>query len=327
MNELTSAVALLEPQGASSDLLAVSTERVHTYLDNARARNTVRGYRSSFGQFRLWCEAAQLNSMPATPETIALYISAQAGRLKAATLQHHLAAIGKAHKAAGFPSPIKDNQLIAETMKGIRSVHGSAQVQKAPVLTEDLRLMLRGLPPKLLGVRDRALLLVGFAGAFRRSELVALDVSDLSFTAEGLLINLRRSKTDQGGEGRQVAIPCGSHQETCPARAMRAWLEAAAITEGAVFRPITRHGKLESTRLSDHAVAIVVKRYAEGAGLVPTSFSGHSLRAGFVTSAARAGAPERQIMRTTGHRSVEMVLKYVRQANCFADNAALTLGL
>lgn len=309
----------------SSPVLAA--ERVNTYLDNARARNTVRGYRSSFGQFRIWCDTAQLSFMPATAETIALYLGSQAGRLKAATLQHHLAAIAKAHKAAGYSSPVKDNQLIAETMKGVKAVHGSAQVQKAPVLTEDLRLMLRGLPEKLLGIRDRALLLVGFAGAFRRSELVGLDVSDLSFTAEGLLITLRRSKTDQGGEGRQVAIPSGSHQETCPVRAMRAWLEAAAITEGAVFRPITRHGKIEPTRLSDHAVALVVKRYAEAVGLIATSFSGHSLRAGFVTSAARAGAPERQIMRTTGHRSIEMVLKYVRQANVFTDNAGLTLGL
>lgn len=306
---------------------ALAAERVNTYLDNARARNTVRGYRSSFRQFRNWCETAQLSAMPATAEIIALYLGSQAGRLKAATLQHHLAAIAKAHKAAGFPSPVKDNHLIAETLKGIKAVHGSAQVQKAPVLTEDLRLMLRGLPSKLLGVRDRALLLIGFAGAFRRSELVGLDVSDLSFTAEGLLITLRRSKTDQAGEGRQVAIPHGSHQETCPVRAMRAWLEAADITEGAVFRPITRHGKIEPMRLSDHAVALVVKRYAHGAGLVVSSFSGHSLRAGFVTSAARAGAPERQIMRTTGHRSIEIVLKYVRHAQAFTDNAALTLGL
>jgi site-specific recombinase XerD len=307
--------------------LVLAAARAQTYLDSARARNTIRGYRSSFGQFEQWCQAAGLPSMPAAPETIALYLGAQAGRLKAATLQHHLAAIGKAHKSAGYPSPVKDNQLIAETLKGIKRTHGAAVAQKAPVLTEDLRLMLRTLPDKLIGVRDRALLLIGLAGAFRRSELVGPDVSDLSFTAEGLLITLRRSKTDQDGEGRQVAIPFGAHEQTCPVRALQAWLKQSGITDGAVFWPISRHGKLSSARLSDQAVALVVKRYVGRVGLSADSFAGHSLRAGFVTSAARAGESERRIMRTTGHKSVEMVLKYVRQANVFSDNAALALGL
>lgn len=185
-------------------LVSLTAARAQTYLDSARARNTIRGYRSSFGQFGAWCVAAGLPSMPAAPETIALYLGAQAGRLKTATLQHHLAAIAKAHKSAGFASPVKDNQLIAETLKGIKRTHGSAIRQMAPVMTEDLRMMLRTLPENLLGVRDRALLLVGFSGTFRRSELVSLDVADLSFTSEGLLITLRRSKTDQDGEGRPV---------------------------------------------------------------------------------------------------------------------------
>ena len=307
--------------------LALFAARAQGYLDSARARNTIRGYRSSFQQFKLWCSGAGLPSMPAAPETIALYLSAQAGRLKAATLQHHLAAIAKAHKSAGYPSPVKDNQLIAETLKGIRRTHGAAVTQKAPVLTEDLRMMLRTLPEKLLGVRDRALLLIGFAGAFRRSELVSLDVADLSFTAEGLLITLRRSKTDQDGAGRQVAIPCGAHEQTCPVRAARAWLGQSGITEGAVFRPINRHCRILHARLTPNAVARIVKRYVAATGLNADSFSGHSLRAGFVTSAARAGEPERRIMRTTGHKSVEMVLRYVRRANVFSDNSALALGL
>jgi site-specific recombinase XerC len=160
--------------------------------------------------------------MPADAQTIALYLGAQAGRLKAATLSPHLAAISKAHKSAGFASPIKDDQLIAETLKGIKRTHGTKSKQKAPVLTEDLRMMLRMLPDNLLGIRDRAVLLVGFAGAFRRSELVALDVADLQFTAEGLLITLRRSKSDQDGVGRQMAIPYGTHEETCTVRAVHA---------------------------------------------------------------------------------------------------------
>jgi len=307
--------------------LALVTVRAQTYLDSARARNTIRGYRSSFGQFAAWCQGAGLPSMSAAPETIALYLGAQAGRLKAATLQHHLAAIAKAHKSAGYPSPVKDNQLIAETLKGIKRRHGAAVTQKAPVMTEDLRMMLRALPDNFLGVRDRALLLIGFAGAFRRSELVSLDVADLSFTTEGLLITLRRSKTDQDGEGRPVAIPHGAHEQTCPVRAAQAWLERAGIGEGAVFRPVDRHGKLAVTRLSDQAIALVVKRCAGRVGMSVASFAGHSLRAGFVTSAARAGEPERRIMRQTGHKSIEMVLRYVRQANAFSDNASLALGL
>jgi integrase len=152
-------------------------------------------------------------------------------------------------------------------------------------------------------------------------------VADIQFTAEGLLITLRRSKTDQEGEGRQIAIPHGTHEETCTVRAVHAWLEAAAISEGPIFRPVDRHGRISSKRLSAHAVALIVKRFAESAGMCVKSFSGHSLRAGFVTSAARAGEPERRIMRQTGHKSVEMVLRYVRQANAFTDNSALALGL
>jgi integrase len=307
--------------------LEVIPDRVQVYLDQARARNTIRGYRSSFRRFAAWCDRMRLCPLPADPETIARYLSDQAGRLKAATLEHHLSAIAKAHKAAGLSSPAKDSMLIAETLKGIKRVHGSAVAQKSPVLTEDLRLMLRMTPDRLIGVRDRALLLIGFAGAFRRSELVSLDVEDLTFPTEGLLITLRRSKTDQEGEGRRIAIPHGTHAQTCPIRAIRAWLEASGITEGAIFRPVTRHGRLQPARLSDHAIAVLVKGYASAAGLDPKLYSGHSLRAGLVTSAARAGVPERVIMRTTGHKSIDMVLRYVRQANQFSENAVQALGL
>jgi integrase len=315
------------PSSSNAVFLDPAPSRVQAYLASARARSTIRGYRSSFRQFEIWCQAAGLSAMPAVPETVALYLGAQAGRLKAASLGHHLAAIGKAHKTAGFPSPVKDNALIAETLKGIKRVHGTAATQKAPLLTEDLRVILRTLPRRLLGVRDRALLLVGFAGAFRRSELVGLDVADLRFQAEGLLITLRRSKTDQEAAGREVAIPHGNHAETCPVRALQRWLDAAGITEGPAFRPIDRHENIGASRLSNKAVALVIKRCVQAAGLDAAQFSGHSLRAGFVTSAARAGEPERRIMRQTGHKSIEMVLKYVRQANAFTDNAALALGL
>ena len=265
--------------------------------------------------------------MPATPETIASHLASEGATVKAATLAHRLAAIGKAHKAAGQPNPVPDNMLIAETFKGIKSVHGSKQVQKDPVLTEDLRVMLRAIPDTLLGLRDRALLLVGFAGAFRRSELVSLDVADIAFKPEGLLLTIRRSKTDQEGQGREIAIPAGAHPETDAVRAVQAWLAASGIVEGPVFRSVSRHDQVSRDRLTAQSVALIVKHYVAAAGMDAAAFSGHSLRAGFVTSAHRAGVSESRIMRTTGHKSVEMVLKYVRRANVFQDNAAAALGL
>ena len=316
-------IRIADPDNACS----LAADQVRMYLESARARNTIRGYRASFHQFQRWCEAAHLSYLPATGETIALYLSSQAGRLRPSTLEHHLAAIGKAHKAAGYESPIGPSMLVAETLKGIKRTHGTAAKQKAPILTEDLRLMLRLLPDSPKGCRDRAILLVGFAGAFRRSELVGLDVSDLAFQQEGLLVTLRRSKTDQEGQGRAVAIPFGSSIRTCPVRAIASWLELAKLDCGPVFRPIRKGGSMSTRPLTGHAVASLVKRYAKAAGLKPEVFSGHSLRAGFVTSAARAGEPERRIMRQTGHKSIEMVLRYVRQANAFQDNAANSLGL
>jgi integrase len=317
----------LIPLAASAPVTLAAAGSVQAYLESARSRNTIRGYRSHFRQFQSWCSVAGRCALPAAPETIACYLSERAGHLRPVTLACHLAAISKAHKTAGLASPVKDNALVFEVLKGLKRVHGTAVTQKAPVLTDDLRLMLRHLPEDLLGIRDRALLLIGFAGAFRRSELVGLNVEDLAFTPEGLQITLRRSKTDQEGTGRDVAIPFGAHASTCPVAALRAWLDAAALTEGPVFRQMRRHGRMSPARLSDHAVAVVVKGYAAAAGLDPKNYSGHSLRAGLVTSAARAGVPERIIMRQTGHRSVEMVLRYVRQANAFRENALNSLGL
>jgi integrase len=306
--------------------LQLSTEQVQSFLNAARSKNTVRGYLSSFKQFEAWCIASGWSPLPASPESIVRYISAQAGRLKAATLAHHLFAIAKAHRDAGFPSPIRDNQVIADALKGIRRVYGSAIAQKSPVLTDDLRMMLRYIPNNLQGLRDRALLTVGFLGAFRRSELVALQAADVQFTPDGLLINLRRSKTDQLGEGRKIAIPHGKHEQTDAVRALQMWLSAAGITEGPIFRQV-RAKRVYAEQLTPQSVGLLVKKYVGLASMNNSNFSGHSLRAGFVTSAARNGVPERVIMRQTGHKSVEMVLRYVRNANAFTENACLSLGL
>lgn len=179
----------------------------------------------------------------------------------------------------------------------------------------------------IIGVRDRALILLGFAGAFRRSELVALDVADCSFGKDGLTVTLRRSKTDQDGAGRRVGIPYGSNPETCPVRVLQSWMEQASISTGAMFRSITRHGHVQAERLSGIDVARVVKKLVQRAGLDPTKYAGHSLRAGHATSAAIAGASERSIMNQTGHRSVQMVRRYIRDGSLFRENSAGKLGL
>jgi integrase len=179
----------------------------------------------------------------------------------------------------------------------------------------------------LIGARDRALILLGFAGAFRRSELVGLDTSDLDFNRDGLTVTLRRSKTDQDRQGRKIGIPFGACPETCPVRTLQAWIEQASVTDGPVFRSINRHGQVQADRLSGIDVARVVKKLASGAGLDPSKYAGHSLRAGHATSAAIAGASERSIMNQTGHRSVQMVRRYIRDGNLFRENSAGKLGL
>ncbi len=200
----------------------------------------------------------------------------------------------------------------------------------APALADDVRAMVAALPETTAGARDRALLLLGFAGALRRSELVALDVADVDTTRaarEGLVVTVRRSKTDQEGAGQVVGLPRGQHAETCPDRALAAWLELAGIAAGPIFRAVDKAGRVRRTRLSGYDVARIVKRAAERAGLDPARYAGHSLRAGLATSAAIAGAEERDIMRQTRHQSVTVARRYIRDGSLFRRNAAGTVGL
>jgi integrase len=217
--------------------------------------------------------------------------------------------------------------MVANTMKGIRRTLGTAPVQKTAALTEDIRAMVAVTDEGLIGARDRALTLLGFAGAFRRSELVGFDVEDCSFGRDGLTMNLRRSKVDQANQGRRIGIPYGSNPDTCPVRTLQAWLELAGLSSGAVFRSVNRHGRVQAGRLSGLDVARIVKKLAERAGLDATKFAGHSLRAGHATSAAIAGASERSIMAQTGHHSVLMVRKYIRDGSLFRENSGAKLGL
>jgi integrase len=214
-----------------------------------------------------------------------------------------------------------------ETMACIRRKLGTAPHQVAPIGLKELQAMIAALPHSSKGIRDRALLLLGFAGALRRSELVALDVTDVTPSDNGLVVMLRRSKTDQEGEGRTVGIPYGSHLETCPVRAVQMWLQTSEITEGPIFRPVDQHGVIGLTRLSDRSVARIIQSSAKRAGLDPEQFAGHSLRAGLATAAAAAGVSEHDIARTTGHRSVAVLRRYVRAATVFERNAAASVGL
>ncbi len=304
---------------------AAAQEQAEAYARGAKAASTQRAYHNDWRDFEAWCAAHDVVALPATPETVTLYLASRATVYKTATLARRLVAISRAHQLAGHPSPTKDAG-VRTVAAGIRRAKGTAQEGKAPAVTRDLRAMVAALPPTLLGRRDRALLLVGFAGAFRRGELVALDVADVTETPEGLVVRLRRSKTDQEGAGRTVGIPYGSHPASCPVRALTAWLAAAGVAEGALFRGVDRHGRLLG-RLSDKGVARVVQRAAAAAGLDPTRYAGHSLRAGLATAAAQGGAPERAIMAQTGHKSVSMVRRYIRDGELFTDNAAAYTGL
>jgi integrase len=212
-------------------------------------------------------------------------------------------------------------------MKGIRRTKGTAPAQKAAALTDDIRAMVDASDDGLIGARDRALVLLGFAGAFRRSELVALDAADCAFGKDGLTVTIRRSKTDQAGAGRKIGIPYGANPETCPVRNLQSLKDENGITTGPLFRSINRHGRMQAGRLSGIDVARIVKKLADRAGLDAAKYAGHSLRAGHATSAAIAGASERSIMKQTGHRSVQMVRRYIRDGSLFRENSAGKLGL
>ena len=299
--------------------------RARDFARQAKAESTRRAYASDWADFAGWCRASGKVALPADPETVTLYVTALADSRKVATLHRRIAAISQAHQFAGHGSPT-GHVVVRTVMAGIRRAKGTAQVGKRPILTEDLRLLIAQLPDTAAGRRDRALLLLGFAGGFRRSELVSLNLADLAFTREGLVVTLRRSKTDPEGQGREIGIPYGSSPATCPVRATRAWADVMG-QEGPLFRPINRHGQVLNRRLTDKSVALVVKRWARAAGLESAGVAGHSLRAGLATSAAAAGVPERAIMAQTGHRSLTTLRKYIRSGSLFLENAAARVGL
>lgn len=287
---------------------------ISAYVSAAVADNTRRAYRQDLADFCRWG-----GSVPCLPETLAAFIADRAAVLSPHTITRRVVGISKAHTSKGLSDPAK-NDLVRAVLRGVRRSHGKPQRQAAPLLKQDL-LALLPLMHGIKGVRDRALILMGFAAALRRSELVALDVADLQFVREGLVVLVRRSKTDQDGEGRKIAVPWG-RTSACPVKAVQHWLEHAQITAGPIFRSVSKGGGVNTERLTAQSVALIVKAYAQAAGLPASEFSGHSLRSGLVTSAAMAGVAAHRIMAQTGHRSLEMLNRYIRDASMFENNAA-----
>jgi integrase len=328
-----SAVVVLEEivDEAAADALAIARdrelaellERARVYVASSKATSTRRAYAIAYRTFALWCEARHLPSLPAAPGTVAIFLAtlADAGRA-VNTIEKHLAAVAHVHREHGIDWS-SSAPAVRETMAGIRRrLAGAVVMKKAPARDEELAALVATLGDDLSALRDRALLTLGWFAASRRSEIVALDVGDVVFEREGLRVNVRRSKGDQQGIGMSKGIPFAGDPLLCPVRALRAWLDAATIAEGAIFRGVDQKGRISEKRLCDRTVARIVQRTAESAGLDPALFAGHSLRAGFITTAAKRGKSLDAIMRQTRQKSVEVVRGYIRHATIFDDNAA-----
>lgn len=309
--------------GSALDLEALAA-RAAGLAEEARAANTRKAYSSDWRQFTTWCAEYGLAALPAAPTTVGLYLAAHGTTLSMATLTRRLSAVAVAHRMAGHAIDTR-HPAIRDVLRGLRRAKGVAQDHAEALTVPLLRRLLATCGDRLIDCRDRALLLVGFGAALRRSELVGLAVDDVVVVPEGLRVTIRRSKGDQDGEGAVIAVG-RTGSETCPAAAYTAWLAAAGIREGAVFRGVTRHGYL-GARLSTDAVSEVVQRRAAAVGLDPAPFSGHSMRAGFATAAATAGIEERLIMKQTRHRSAATVRRYIRDGELVARNLAQEVGL
>lgn len=288
---------------------------VEAFLRSARASNTVKAYASDLKDFQAWG-----GRIPARPDTVAEYLVELSGSRSLATIKRRKAAITAAHRERGYANPCA-SEVVSATLKGIRRGGSRARRQMRPLLAEQVMAAVEDTGTDMRGLRDRALLLIGFAGAFRRSELVALDVEDCGMRGRDLIVRLRRGKTDQEGEGREVVLPNG--KAICPVRALKAWLRKAQIQSGPVFRRVGRDGLVGSARLPAGVVAQVVKAAAKGLGLDPSLYAGHSLRAGYVTTAALNGVPLWQIKKHTGHSTETMVETYVRDGNLKAGPSFL----
>jgi len=333
-----------EMSGQIIELLTeADAERAAAYAEQARAANTRRAYDSDWRHFSDWSRSRGIEPMPASASLVATYLALHAGELKVSTLQRRLTAIKIAHELAGFELDTT-GRTFRDIWSGIKKEHGAPASQKAALMITDLRKLVDGLPETLIGLRDRALLLIGFAGALRRSELVSLCLQErigdswIEKTRGGLVLHLGRTKADQQASGEDVGVPYGSNPYTCPVRAFDAWTNAAELTEGPLFRAIDRHGNVGIEALSDKTVVNVVKAAVKRVAITDgmsqekadgeaARFAGHSLRSGLATSAAEAGVAGHLIQRQCRHKRFDTTTRYIRKGELFRQNAAGMVGL
>ena len=293
-----------------TDIKSLEIETLNN-LKNSKANNTLRAYQSDYRDFSLFCSKNGLSSMPTQPKIVALYITHLSKFSKFSTLKRRIASISVIHKLKGHYLDTK-HPIIMENLHGIKRTLGSRQKAKKPLLINSLKKIIKAIDQeKKERDRDRALILIGFAGGFRRSELVNILKEDVELVDEGVKILIKKSKTDQSGEGSVKAIPYFQNQEFCPVIALKKYMSLKKFNSNSekIFK------------LSDKSVALIIKKYAQIAGLDPTKYAGHSLRSGFATTAAEFGAEERNIMTMTGHKTTQMVRRYIQEANLFKNNA------
>jgi len=306
-----------------TDLKSLHEETLNN-LKISKANNTLRAYKSDFKDFGAFCYKHGFDSLPTEPKIVSLYLTYLSKTSKISTLRRRLVSISMVHKLKGHYLDTK-HPLIIENLMGIKRVKGSLQKGKKPILIKDLKLIINAIDEQkneeIKKARDKAIVLVGFGGGFRRTELVSLDHEDLEFVPEGLKITIKRSKTDQFGEGMTKGLPYFTNQEYCPVINLKKWLELSKIKAGPIFRRFTKGASVTNNRLTDQTVVLIIKNYLNLAGIDNSNFSGHSLRSGFATVAAESGADERSIMAMTGHKTTQMVRRYIREANIFKNNA------
>ena len=308
----------------TTDIKTIQEETILN-LKSSKANNTIRAYKSDFHDFGLFCVKNGFKSLPTNPKTLSLYLTYLATKdNKISTIKRRIVSIGVVHKMKGHYLDTK-HPAIVENLLGIKRRKGVKQKGKKPLLINDLKKIINVIDEEnsseIKIVRDRTIILLGFGGGFRRNELVSLDYEDLDFVNEGIKINIKKSKTDQFGEGSIKALPYFDNPRYCPVKSIQNWIKISKINQGAIFRKFHKGIKLSNIRLSDQSVALLIKYYLDLAGIDNKNYSGHSLRSGFATSAAEAGAEERSIMAMTGHKSTEMVRRYIKEANLFKNNA------
>ena len=307
-----------------TDIKALQEETLLN-LKSSKANNTVRAYKADFNDFCIFCAKNSFKSLPSEPKIISLYLThLSTQNVKMSTLKRRLVSIGVIHKLKGHYIDTKHPSII-ENIMGIKRRKGSIQRGKKPILINNLKEIINVIDKEkveeIKKYRDRSIILIGFSGGFRRNEIVSLDYDDLDFVTEGLKITLRRSKTDQFGEGSTKGLPYFDNTQFCPVVSVKEWIRISKISSGPLFRRFIKGSKLSNNRLTDQTVALLIKKYLEKAGIDSKNYSGHSLRSGFATSAAESGAEERSIMAMTGHKSTEMVRRYIKEANIFKNNA------